>query len=155
RVAELSPALPGRHSVANVLAAAAAAMAMGAIPEGVAQAIRDFCGVAHRMEFVAEVGGVRYINNSMCTNVAAGVASREAMDRPTVVIAGGADKALAFAPLARALRAKAKHLVLIGAAADKMEAAFRAGGYDAIARADTLEEAVRIARAMAAPGEAV
>src|SRR5581483_6239454 len=99
-----------------------AALAMGADPQAIAKAVRVFPGVAHRMEFVTEAAGVRYINNSMCTNVAAAVRSLEAMDRPTVVIAGGADKDLDFTPLAWTLRAKAKHLILIGTAADKMEA---------------------------------
>ncbi len=111
--------------------------------------------MAHRMEIVQEIGGVRYINNSMCTNIAAAISSLNALDRPAVVIAGGADKALDFGPLAPALLAHARHTVLIGSAADKMETAFRAGGYDAISRAGSMAEAVNIARSIASPGEAV
>ncbi|HZO91048.1 MAG TPA: UDP-N-acetylmuramoyl-L-alanine--D-glutamate ligase [Chthonomonadaceae bacterium] len=151
----LPPTLPGAHSVENVLAASAAALAMGADAGAIAEAVRGFGGVAHRMELVAEVGGVRYINNSMCTNVAAALASLEALDRPAVVIAGGVNKGLDFAPLAPALRARAKHLLLIGKAAEEMEAVLRAGGYEAISRAATLEEAVFRASQMASPGEAV
>jgi UDP-N-acetylmuramoylalanine--D-glutamate ligase len=147
--------LPGAHSLENVMAASLAATVMGAHLTGMNRAVRHFPGVPHRMEFVAERDGVRYINNSMCTNVAAAVASLSTMDRPTVVIAGGADKELDFAPLAPFLCAKAKHLVLIGAAADKMEATFRARGYDAITRAETLQAAVQKARAIAKPGDAV
>ena len=91
----------------------------------------------------------------MCTNVAAAICSLEAMDRPTIVIAGGADKDLDFAPLVPALRTRAKHLILIGSAADKMEAAFRAGGYNKIDRAATLEAAVSAASRFAQPDEAV
>jgi UDP-N-acetylmuramoylalanine--D-glutamate ligase len=155
RVSEMPPTLPGRHSIANVLAAAAAALAMGAPADRIAAAVTSFGGVAHRMEWVADIGGVRYVNNSMCTNVAAAICSLEAMDRPTVVIAGGADKNLDFAPLVPALQARAKHLILIGLAADKMEAVFRAGGYSAIDRAVSLEAAVSAAARCAGPNEAV
>ncbi|HZP84852.1 MAG TPA: hypothetical protein VFB21_24665, partial [Chthonomonadaceae bacterium] len=78
-----------------------------------------------------------------------------AMERPTIVIAGGADKGLDFAPLAPTLRARAKHLILLGAAAEKMETTFRAGGYANISRAETLQDAVTQARARAVPGDAV
>lgn len=147
--------LPGIHSVANVLAASVAALAIGAGAEAIAKAVRSFSGAAHRMEFVTEIRGVRYINNSMCTNVAAAIHSLAAMDRPTVVIAGGADKELDYAPLTPTLREKAKQLILIGAVADKMETIFRAGGYDAISRAATLEEAVQQAQRLTVPGDAV
>ena len=152
---QLPDSLPGRHSVANVLAASAAALAMGAPARKIASAVRRFAGAAHRMERVADVRGVRYVNNSMCTNVAAAVCSLEAMDRPSIVIAGGADKDLDFAPLVPALHSRAKRLILIGSAADKMEKAFRDGGYSAISRAETLESAVEAAAAGAEPGEAV
>jgi UDP-N-acetylmuramoylalanine--D-glutamate ligase len=128
---------------------------MGVEAETIARAVRNFGGVAHRMERVAEIGGVLYINNSMCTNVAAAIRSLEAMERPTIVIAGGADKGLDFAPLAPTLRARAKHLILLGAAAEKMETTFRAGGYEAISRAETLQDAVTQAWAQAVPGDAV
>ena len=152
---EFSPALPGRHSVENVLAASAAALAMGADPEAVAQAIRTFPGVAHRMEFVRDVVGVRYVNNSMCTNVAAAISSLQSLDRPGVIIMGGADKDLDFAPLVPALRAHARQVILIGQVADKMESVFRAGGYDTLSRAETLEEAVLGASVVAKQFETV
>lgn len=107
------------------------------------------------MEWVADIEGIRYINNSMCTNVAAAVSSLMAMDRPTVVIAGGADKDLDYAPLAPALHARAIDVVLIGEVADKMEQALRAGGYTRLHRAPTLPAAVQTARTLASPGEAV
>jgi len=152
---EMPYSLPGRHSIANVLAASVAALAIGVPADRIAAAVTSFGGVAHRMEWVADIGGVRYVNNSMCTNVAAAVCSLEAMDRPTIVIAGGVDKGLDFAPLVPALQARAKHLILIGSAADKMEAVFRAGGYNAIDRAATLEAAVSEAARRAGPDEAV
>jgi UDP-N-acetylmuramoylalanine--D-glutamate ligase len=154
-VQEMPSTLPGVHSVENVLAASAAALAVDAAPEAVAAAVREFRGVAHRMEIVDEIDGVRYINNSMCTNVAAAISALNALDRPAIVIAGGADKGLDFAPLAPVLRQRARHLILIGAATDKMERALRVGGMQAISRADSLEAAVGMARTLAVPGDAV
>ena len=152
---DMPATLPGAHSVANVLAAATAALAMDVPAEAIARAVKGFGGVAHRMEWVGDVNGVRFVNNSMCTNVAAAICSLEAMDRPTIVIAGGADKGLDFEPLAPALHRKARHLILIGAAVGKMEAAFRSCGYGAISRETSLEAAVTSAAEMARPGEAV
>ena len=155
RVNQMPPALPGAHSVENALAASVAALALGVSADVIAHAIQTFGGVAHRMEWVRDVGGVRYINNSMCTNIAAAQSSLSAMDRPTVAIMGGADKNLEYAPLVPVLRQKAKHVVLIGQVADKMEAVFRQGGYDRISRANTLQDAVTQAQQIALSGEAV
>lgn len=154
-VSELPQSLPGNHSIENVLAASAAALFMGATPEAIAQGIREFKGVAHRMEWVAEHNGVAFINNSMCTNTAAAVSSLSAMTRPTVVIAGGVDKESDFSDLTPVLHTHAKHLILIGRAADKMEQTFRAGGYDKISRAESMADAVNLARSLAVPGDAV
>ncbi len=157
---EMPATLPGSHSIENALAAAAAALIMGVEAATIAQAIRDFAGVPHRMEWVEDVRGIRYINNSMCTNVAAAISSLRAMDRPTVAIMGGADKELAFAPLADALKqpdleAKISAVVLIGAAADKIEKALREGGYTRISRAGSMADAVTKATERAAVGQAV
>jgi UDP-N-acetylmuramoylalanine--D-glutamate ligase len=152
---QLPASLSGRHSLENVLGAAAAVCALGCRAEAAAEAVRQFGGVPHRMEIVTERLGVRYINNSMCTNVAASVSSLESLDRPAVVIAGGADKGLDYAALTPALAAHAKHLILIGEAAAKMENVFREGGYSAISRAADMASAVACARSIAIPGDAV
>ena len=154
-VADFPLTLPGKHSIENVLAAASTALIMGASAEAIADAVRNFGGVAHRMEFVREMDGVRYINNSMCTNPAAAASSLLALDRPAIVIMGGADKGLDFQFIAERLKAKAKRVILIGSAADKLEAVFRAGDYDAISRAGTLENAVTMARQFARPGDTI
>jgi len=154
-VSELPQSLPGNHSVENVLAASAAALFMGAKPEAIARGIREFKGVAHRMEWVAEHNGVAFINNSMCTNTAAAVSSLSAMTRPTVVIAGGVDKESDFSDLTPVLHSHAKQVILLGRAADKMEQTFRAGGYDKIIRAESMQDAVTLARSLAVAGDAV
>ena len=154
-VSEIPETLPGKHNVLNILAAAAAAMAAGVSPVAIAKAVRGFKGVPHRMEIVLEYRGVRYLNNSMCTNVEAAISSLSAMERPTIVICGGADKDFDFSPLTPTLLEKAKHTILIGSTTEKMEATFRAGGYEALSKAETLEEAVKAAAKMAQPGDAV
>ena len=148
-VDDIPATLPGKHSISNALMAGTAAAICGADPQNIGRAIRAFKGVAHRMEIVAEHQGIRYINNSMCTNVAAAIASIQAVQGPCIVIAGGADKELDFAPLAPVLDANVQCTVLIGSAADKMETAFKEGGYTRIVRADSLEAAVATAASLA------
>ena len=148
-------ALRGEHNVENVLAAACAAIAFGARPESVAQAVRAFKPIEHRLEPVAVIGGVEYINNSMCTNVDAAVRSVEAIDRPQIVIAGGKDKGSDYAALAEAFARKAKHVVLIGADADLILRAAEKAGFCAVSRADSMRQAVDAARELAEPGDVV
>ncbi len=155
RCDEMPPSLPGAHSITNALMAGTAAYLCGAQPECIGSAIKGFAGVAHRMEIVAEVNGVCYINNSMCTNVAAAIASIEAVHGPCIVIAGGADKELEYAPLAVVLEKHTKFAILIGNVADKMDETFRAGGFQRIYRAETLEEAVNHAASEASAGDTV
>jgi len=147
--------LPGTHNQENVLAAACAAIAFGARPESVARAVRGFEGVEHRMEKVATIGEVNYINNSMCTNVAAFIRSVEAVEGWPVVIAGGKHKGGSLAPMAEAVKERVKHLVLIGTSADEIEEAVRKAGFSDITRAATMDDAVAAAAAVARPGDTV
>lgn len=147
--------IPGEHNVENVLAASLAASAFGACDEAISSAIREFNGVEHRMELVDEIDGVRYINNSMCTNVEAIVRSIEAMDRPVVVIAGGKDKGSDWSPFGEVVKHRVKRLVLIGASAPILEEAVRGAGYGEIDNASSLQEAFELARSSAQVGDAV
>ncbi len=147
--------IPGEHNVENVLAAACAAVAFGAKPESVLRAVREFTGVEHRLETVATIDGVRYVNNSMCTNVEAAVRSVEAIDEPQIVIAGGKDKGSDYLPLAEAFRRRAKHVVLIGADASLIRSAAESAGYQATSSADSMQEAVDRARSLAVAGDVV
>jgi len=145
-VAEIK--LPGQHNLENIMAAAAI--------EPIRQVATTFTGVVHRLEYVATVGGVRYINNSMCTNAAAFEKSLEALPEPKVVIAGGVFKGGDVATLAEAVVKNNVHaLVLIGRSAPEIEAACRAAGYENIQNAATLQDAVASASALAQPGDAV
>lgn len=154
-VAEMPASLPGHHNMYNALAAATAARLLDVDAPAIARALDGFRGVAHRMEIVDTIAGVTYINNSMCTNVAAMIASLHALDRPAIVIAGGVDKGLDFTPLLPTLHQHVRKVVLIGSAAEKMAATFCAGGFDALEQAETLEAAVALARRSAHPGEIV
>ncbi len=147
--------LRGEHNVENTLAASCAAIAFGARPESIRSAVREFRGVEHRLEDVAVIDGVRYINNSMCTNVDAAVRSVEAFDEPQIVIAGGKDKGSDYAPLGEAFRRKAKHVVLIGADARLIRQAAERAGFNDITEAESLPDAVNKARALAEPGDVV
>ena len=147
--------LRGEHNVENVLAASCAAVALGVKPDSLAAAVREFRPVEHRLEPVAVIDGVEYINNSMCTNVDAAVRSVEAIEKPQIVIAGGKDKGLDYAPLGEAFKRKAKHVVLIGASGDILREAAEKAGFLALSNAGSMKEAVEIARSLAEPGDAV
>ncbi len=151
----LSPALTGRHSIQNALAASAAALILGASQSSVVHTLQYFAGVAHRMEWVCDAAGRSFYNNSMCTNPAAAVSSLLGMSQPAITILGGAEKGLDFAPLTPVLQQKAPAVVLIGQAAPALQSVLQEGGYTAIHRAETLEEAVRTAFSLSQPGHAV
>lgn len=147
--------LRGLHNVENVLAAAGMARAFGASCESVGSAVQAFGPLEHRMEPVAVIRGVEFMNNSMCTNVAAAVNSLEAIDRPTVVIAGGKDKGSDYGPLGVAFVGRAKHVILIGRDAPLIESAARAAGYTALTYAASMAEAVDLAWRHAEEGDTV
>jgi UDP-N-acetylmuramoylalanine--D-glutamate ligase len=147
--------VPGEHTVENALAAALAALAAGAPAERVGAGLTEFRGVADRLEYIASVRGVEYVNNTMCTNVDAAVRSLEAYSQPILLIAGGKDKGSDFTPLGRAILRKVKRLIAIGDDGGRIEAAARAAGFTASERAGSMEEAVRRAAAHAAPGDVV
>ena len=111
--------LPGTHSRANALAAAALAHSFGVSPAQIATALRGFAGVEHRLELVCEIDGVYYVNDTTATNPAAALAALEAITTPIVLIAGGADKELEFAELGAAIAERVKALVLLEGSATR------------------------------------
>jgi UDP-N-acetylmuramoylalanine--D-glutamate ligase len=148
-------AVPGRHNLENVLAAATIAHLIGVAPEAIAAAIRAFRGVPHRLELVHEAAGVRYVDDSIATAPDRTIAALEAIAGPVVLIAGGSDKGLDYAPLGPALRARVRVLLTMGPTGPAIaRASARAGGPTAIACAD-LADAVAQARARARPGDTV
>jgi UDP-N-acetylmuramoylalanine--D-glutamate ligase len=145
--------LRGDHNLENVLAACAAAYLAGAPTAAIAGGVKTFRAVEHRLEFVAEVGGVEFYNDSKATNVDATVKAIEAFPGPLIVILGGKDKGSPYTPLVEPLRQRARLALLIGAAADKIAAAL--GDALPVEQAGTLERAVKRATELAGPGDVV
>jgi UDP-N-acetylmuramoylalanine--D-glutamate ligase len=145
--------LAGAHNVENVLAAVAATRLAGAEPVALAKGVRSFSGVEHRLEFVAEVGGVRYYNDSKATNVDATLKALDAFPGRILIILGGKDKGSDYTLLQTPLREKAILALLIGAAAPKIEK--QIAGSVALEQAGTLERALDTAAHAARPGDIV
>jgi len=145
--------LVGEHNLENVLAAVAATRLAGADAAAVAKGVRSFAGVEHRLEFVTEIGGVRYYNDSKATNVDATLKALDAFPGRILVILGGKDKGSDYTVLQKPLREKAVLALLIGAAAEKIDT--QIAGSVAIERAGTLERAVETASHAARPGDVV
>jgi UDP-N-acetylmuramoylalanine--D-glutamate ligase len=147
----------GEHNVANAMAAAAAALSMGLDRDAVREGLRSFAGVPHRLEQVAEVGGVRFVNDSKATNVASATVGLRAFEGGVHAILGGSEKGEPFAPLAEPVRERCAACYLIGASADRLAAELAPvleAGIE-LRRCADLEDAVRRAAAAATPGEVV
>jgi UDP-N-acetylmuramoylalanine--D-glutamate ligase len=142
-----------RHNQANALAALLASRLAGATPGEARAGLLAFKPLAHRMELVADAGGVAYYDDSKGTNVSAVVAALDGFSRRVVLIAGGRDKGGDYAPLAEAMRRVGRGAVLIGEAADKLEAAL--SPVVPVVRASTMDDAVIAAAGVAQQGDAV
>jgi len=141
--------LPGAHNLSNVLAAVAAGIHF-AIPGGaIRRAVAGFPGVEHRLETVATVDGIRYVNDSQGTQPDAVIAALRAFEPPIVLIAGGREKGVDLTGLAAEVAGRAHGAVLIGEAALAFERLFAAAGLERIERAEGMEDAVRAADRMA------
>jgi UDP-N-acetylmuramoylalanine--D-glutamate ligase len=145
--------LRGIHNLENTMAAATMASLAGATHAQIHAAVMTFPGVEHRLEFVRHVGGVDWYNDSKATNVDATLKAIAAFDGGLWVILGGKDKNSDYSVLAAPLRVKAHGALLIGAAAEKIEAQLR--GAVPLIRCGTLEAAVAEARSRAKSGDAV
>ncbi len=146
--------IPGPHNLENALAAVCIAVFMGVPAPVIRHTLRTFAGVEHRIEFVRELDGVRYINDSKGTNVDSTLKAIETMTAPTVIILGGYDKHCDFTPLAQAMKKspQMKAAVLLGATADQIEAALRKADFTAIYRAQSLQQAVDMGRELSQAG---
>jgi UDP-N-acetylmuramoylalanine--D-glutamate ligase len=145
--------LRGDHNVENVLAAATAAKIAGVEPAAIAEGVRTFAGVEHRIEYVATISGVEYFNDSKATNVDATLKALDAFSGNVVLILGGKDKGSDYRILRKSLRSHARLALLIGSAADKIEAEL--SGVIPVERAETLARAVEMASRHAQPGDTV
>ena len=154
-------ALRGEHNLQNSLAAAAACCALGVPPKSAAVTLRTFAGVPHRLQVAGVVGGVTYVNDSKATNVDATLKALTAYSGPVHLILGGYDKGAAYEGLAAATEGLVRQVLLIGATAPQLEAAFAARRAAGAPRATPwvlcgdLEAAVILAARVAAPGDTV
>ncbi|MEW6132766.1 MAG: UDP-N-acetylmuramoyl-L-alanine--D-glutamate ligase [Pseudomonadota bacterium] len=144
----------GLHNAANALAALALTASVGLPEAGLLQGLKRFRGLPHRVEFVDEIGGIRFYDDSKGTNVGATVAALFGMERKAVVILGGDGKGQDFSPLKKAVAANARAVVLIGRDAPAIEKAIAGCGVP-VEKASGMEAAVQTAFALAHEGDAV
>jgi UDP-N-acetylmuramoylalanine--D-glutamate ligase len=146
-------ALRGAHNVENAMAAAAAAMAYGIPASAIAAALRDFKGVEHRLEKVATIGGVTWVNDSKATNVASAIVALEAFDEPVHLILGGEAQGQSFDSLREPVASRATAVYLVGEAAGALADALK--GAVALEECGDLASAIGRAHRAAKPGEVV
>ncbi len=149
-----APLIPGRHNRENAAAATAAARVAGIDDDAIADGLRTFSGVPHRLELVRELRGVRYVNDSKATNTAAARRGVAAYDAPIRLILGGSLKGEDFVPFVRDLPENVRSIYLIGEASDDLARALDASGL-AYERTETLANAVRAAAGDAQTGDVV
>jgi UDP-N-acetylmuramoylalanine--D-glutamate ligase len=150
--------LRGGHNLYNVLAAAGAAISFGAAPEKICEAIQNFKGVPHRLEFVREINKVKYYNDTAATMPDAAIAGINSFSDPIILIAGGADKNLEFSDFAKAMAEKAKKIILLkGEATEKIKIELNKINVDKIidSEFDSMEKAVIRAKNISGPGDVV
>jgi len=145
--------LKGIHNVENMMAALTAARIFGCSKKAIQGVINRFESLEHRLEFVREIGGVRFYNDSKGTNVGSVVKSLQSFSEPVILIAGGKDKNGDLSPLEELIRKRVKHLILIGEAKERMNREL--GGLTDTVIAKTMEEAVVLAHLKAKAGEVV
>jgi UDP-N-acetylmuramoylalanine--D-glutamate ligase len=146
--------LPGAHNVQNAMATAAVCLARGIEPDAVISGLRSFTGVAHRLELVADRGGVAFVNDSKATNVTSTVVALRSYSGGVHLIAGGRGKSQDFTPLVPLVAERCRAVYLIGEAARELALALDASGV-ALHEVGDLEHAVAAAAEAASPGEVV
>ena len=147
--------LLGTHNYENVMAASAMAIAYGVPMDVIRGTIKEFTGVAHRIEYVCEKRGVAYYNDSKGTNPDAAIKAVQAMNRKTLLIGGGYDKDSEYDEWIEAFDGKVKYLVLLGQTKEKIASAARRLGFENIIMVESLNEAVATCAKLAEPGDAV
>ncbi len=145
--------IPGPHNVANSAAAATMALALSIDPQLIGKGLRSFKGIAHRIEFVAEIDGVRYVNDSKATNVDSVVVALQSFERPLIMIMGGRDKHGDYTVLAPLMKSRVKKILLIGEATPIIEKQLH--GLIPMQEAGDMQNALRLAADQAVAGDVV
>ncbi len=146
-------ALPGEHNHLNALAAVAVGRLMGLDFSPMLQVLMEFPGLPHRMQFVANVGGADYIDDSKATNIGAAIASITSVEGPVILLAGGEGKGSDFAPFAQAVHERLKAAILIGRDGPAIARALK--GLAPVYQAANMDTAVSVAASLAGPGDTV
>ncbi|HHY42375.1 MAG TPA: UDP-N-acetylmuramoyl-L-alanine--D-glutamate ligase [Thermoanaerobacterales bacterium] len=147
--------IKGTHNLENALAAASVAWICRTNLNNMAETLKHFHGVEHRLEFVTEIGKVKFFNDSKATNPDSAKKSIEALKEPIVLIAGGYDKKSDFTSFVKAFNGRVKKLILIGDTADIIEETAKKHGFNNVEKTSSLQQAVRLAFDAAKPGDAV
>ena len=147
--------IQGKHNIENALAASLMAYCLGVEAEFIKEGLKEFKGVPHRLEYVCDINGVEYYNDSKGTNPDSSIKAIEAINKPIILIAGGIDKGSSFESFVKAFKKKAKALILIGETAAKIENQAKAQGFTNIYKAKELEEAVLKAKNISLSGDVV
>lgn len=148
--------LKGSHNLENVLAALCCAEILKLERDAVKKVLREFEGLPHRVQFVAEINGVRFINDSKATDPHASIKGAfTQFSEPVIAILGGKDKGLSYDELALVIKQKVKKAFVIGSGAEKIETALKNAGFENFARIVSLEEGVEKAFSSAQPGDVV
>jgi UDP-N-acetylmuramoylalanine--D-glutamate ligase len=133
--------MPGSYNIENALAAAAAALTAGVKPDAIAEVLRSFRGVEHRLEFVRELDGITFYNNSKATNPAAAIKSMEAFEQRIVLIAGGLDRGSDYMELLPIFRDRVKAIITLGETKEKINHVAHLAGISLIQTVDTANNA--------------
>lgn len=147
--------LPGRHNIENVAAASLAALAVGGTFEGVQSALNDFKGLSHRLEYVATINDIRFVDDSKATNVDAVARALEAFNKPVILIMGGRDKGGDFQTLKKLVHQHTKKLIIMGEARDSIKSVLKDACTGGAQTTSTMEDAVLLSYHAAVPGDIV
>ncbi|SES64623.1 UDP-N-acetylmuramoylalanine--D-glutamate ligase [Natronincola peptidivorans] len=147
--------IPGQHNLENALAATAMAHVMGINIDIIKETLGTFNGVEHRIEYVASVNGIHFINDSKATNTDAAIKAIEAVSAPIILLAGGLDKASEFKDFIKAFDGKVKQLVVYGETSQSIYNTAKTLGFHDVTIAEALEEAVEYAYNIAREGDTI
>lgn len=145
----------GDHNIENVLAAVAMCLLAGAPPEVIVDTLKTFKGVVHRIEYVAEIGGVSFYNDSKATNTDAAIKSLEAIKAPIVLICGGYEKNADFSQWVKKFSGKVRHVVVLGEVSDRIIETCRAYNFENFDKVNSLKDAVTLGYSKARQGDCV
>lgn len=147
--------LLGKHNIENIMVAVAVGMKMGVPRELIQEVIYSFEPLPHRMEFVAEIDGVRYINDSKATTINAMVSAIKSLDNPIILIVGGLDKGMDFSEAIETIKSKVKYVIAIGNTKEMIFSSLIGNGFDKCYKASSLEEAIIKAKEVSSSGDIV